>query len=87
MAHSAPAPLKQVVHRALRSNPAERYPSAAELRDELRAYLRGLRQPFGAPEAAAELADIVKRASALERKDAHPVEMGVLPWPRASNIK
>jgi serine/threonine-protein kinase len=87
IAHKAPAPLRQVVHRALRSNPAERYPSAAALRDELRTYLRGLRQPFGAPEAAAELSDILTRASALERKDAHPVEMGVLPWPKASSLK
>ncbi|HYO58688.1 serine/threonine protein kinase [Archangium sp.] len=86
IAHKTPAPLKQVVHRALRSNPAERYQSAAELRDDLRAYLHSLRQPFGAPEAAEELADIVARASALKRKDAHPIELGVLPWPKASSI-
>jgi len=85
--HKAPAPLKQVVHLALWSNPAERYQSAAELRDELRAYLRSLGQPFGAAEAAAELADILKKASALKRKAAHPVEMGVLPWPKASSIR
>ncbi|HEX8434149.1 protein kinase domain-containing protein [Archangium sp.] len=86
IAHETPAPLKQVVHGALRSNPAERYPSAAEMRDALRAYLASLPRPFGAPEAAAELADIVKSASALERMDAHPVEMGVLPWPKASSL-
>ncbi|HZH15374.1 MAG TPA: protein kinase [Archangium sp.] len=87
IADKAPAPLKQVVHRAIRSDPAERYQSAAEMRDELRAYLRSLRQPFGVPEAAAELADILKRASALKRKDAHPVEIGVLPWPKASSVR
>jgi len=87
IAYKAPAPLKQVAHRALRSDPAERYQSAAEMRDELRAYLRSLRQPFGVTEAAAELADIFKKASALKRKDAHPVELGVLPWPKASSIR
>ena len=87
IAQQAPAPLKQVVHRALRSAPAERYQSAAEIRDELRAYLGNLRRPFGAPEAATELADIVKSASTLKRLDAHPVEFGVLPWPKASSIR
>jgi eukaryotic-like serine/threonine-protein kinase len=56
------------------------------MRDELRVYLASLRRPFGAPEAAAELADILKKASALKRMDAHPVEIGVLPWPKASSI-
>ncbi|HEX5748880.1 MAG TPA: serine/threonine-protein kinase [Archangium sp.] len=87
IAYKAPAPLKQVAHRALRSDPAERYQSAAEMRDDLRAYLRSLRQPFGATEAAAELADILKKASALKRKAAHPVEIGVLPWPKALSVQ
>jgi serine/threonine-protein kinase len=86
MAYKAPAALKDVLHRALRSNPDERYPSAADMRDALRAYLRAAQQPFGASEAAAELADILKRASALKRPNAHPVELGVLPWPKASSI-
>ncbi|WP_052517777.1 protein kinase domain-containing protein [Archangium violaceum] len=87
IAHKAPAPLKQIAHRALRSDPAERYQSAAEMRDDLRTYLRSLRQPFGATEAAAELADILKKASALKRKAAHPVEIGVLPWPKALSVQ
>jgi len=87
IAQQASAPLKQVAQRALRSDPAERYQSAAEMRDDLRAYLRSLGRAFGAPEAAAELADILKKASALKRKDAHPVELGVLPWPKASSIR
>ncbi len=87
IAFKAPAPLRQIAHRALRSDPAERYQSAAEMRDDLRAYLRSLSQPFGATEAAAELTDILKKASALKRKDAHPVELGVLPWPKASSIR
>ncbi|WNG50197.1 serine/threonine protein kinase [Archangium minus] len=87
IAQQAPAPLMKVALRALQSDPAERYQSAAELRDDLRAYLRSLGPPFGATEAAAELADILKKASALKRKDAHPVEMGVLPWPKASSIR
>jgi serine/threonine-protein kinase len=87
IAYKAPAPLKQIAHRALLSDPAERYQSAAEMRDDLREYLRSLRQPFGAPEAAAELADILKKASALKRKAAHPVEIGVLPWPKALSVQ
>ncbi|QRK09166.1 serine/threonine protein kinase [Archangium violaceum] len=87
IAQQAPAPLKKIALRALQRDPAERYQSAAELRDDLRAYLRSLGQPFGATEAAAELADILKKASALKRKDAHPIEMGVLPWPKASSIR
>lgn len=84
IAKQAPAPLKEVAQRALRSKPAERYQSAAEMRDELRAYLHSLPRPFGASEAAAELADILKKASALKQIDAHPIEMGVLKWPKAS---
>jgi len=86
IAQQAPAPLKKVALRALQSDPTKRYPSAAEMSDELRAYLATLRRPFSAPEAAAELADILKKASALKRMDAHPVEIGVLPWPKASSI-
>jgi len=82
----APAPLRNVALRALQSDPAKRYQCAADLRDELRAYLVTLQRPFGAPEAAAELTDIIKKASALKRMDAHPVEIGVLPWPKASSI-
>jgi serine/threonine-protein kinase len=86
IARQAPAPLRKVALRALQSDPTNRYQSAAEMRDELRAYLASPRRPFGAPEAAAELADILKKASALKRMDAHPVEIGVLPWPKASSI-
>jgi serine/threonine protein kinase len=86
IAQQAPAPLKKVALRALQSDPTKRFQSAAEMRDELRAYLASLRRPFGAPEAAAELADILKKASALKRMDAHPVEIGGLPWPKASSI-
>ena len=78
--------VSEVVHRALRTNPSGRYPSAAEMRDELRAYLASLRRPFGAAEAAAELSDILTSASALKRVDVHPVEFGVLPWPKVSSI-
>ncbi len=86
IARQAPAPLRKVVLRALQSDPTKRYQTAAEMRDELRAYLASLRRPFGAPEAAAELAVIVKSASALKRVDAHPVEIGFLPWPKASSL-
>ena len=78
--------VSEVVHRALRTNPSGRYPLAAEMRDELRAYLASLRRAFGAAEVVAELSDILTRASALERVDAHPVEFGVLPWPTVLSI-
>jgi serine/threonine-protein kinase len=86
ISQQAPAPLKKVALRALQRDPTGRFQSAAEMRDELRAYLASLQRPFGAPESVAELADILKKASALKRMDAHPVEIGVLPWPKASSI-
>jgi serine/threonine protein kinase len=87
MASSAPAPLQSIIAKALRTNPAERYQSAGELRDDLRSYLDGPRHPFGASEAAAEVKDTLQRASALKRMKAHPVELDVLPWPKASNVE
>jgi serine/threonine-protein kinase len=83
----APARLKAVVHRALCLEPAQRYPSAAELRDDLRAYLRGLARPYGVSEAALEMATLLSRACALKRPQAHPVELGVLPWPKAFGVR
>ncbi|HEX8699656.1 MAG TPA: serine/threonine-protein kinase [Myxococcaceae bacterium] len=50
-----PAPLRAVAQRALRVNPAERYGTAAELRDALRAYLAGARHRYGPEQMVAEV--------------------------------
>lgn len=82
VAEEVPLPLRRIVSKALRPHPDERYPSADKLRDELRAWLRGLPQPYGAAEAEEELAEILKEASDLDKLAAHAgVERGVLPVP------
>jgi serine/threonine-protein kinase len=82
VAEEVPTPLRQIVSKALRPDPDERYQTAGELRDELRAYLCGLPQPYGAKDAEEELAEILKEASDLDKLAAHAgVERGVLPVP------
>ncbi|QRK05220.1 serine/threonine protein kinase [Archangium violaceum] len=82
VAEEVPPPLRQIVSKALRPNPDERYPSADKLRDELRAWLRGLPQPYGAKDAEEELAELLKEASDLDKLAVHAgVERGVLPVP------
>ncbi|HYO58696.1 serine/threonine protein kinase [Archangium sp.] len=50
------ASVKNIVHKALRSDPGERYATAAELRADLRACLRAVRErPYGARAASMEL--------------------------------
>jgi len=78
-----PAALRKIVARALRQNPAERYPSADDMRYDLRDFLHARQgRPYGAKEAEAELSDILKEASDLRKLTAYPdVEEGVLPLP------
>jgi serine/threonine-protein kinase len=76
--------LRRILSRALRPDPDERYPTAGQLRDELRAFLHrpGRQQPFGAKEAKAEAHALVEAASHLEKLQAYPVvERGILPLP------
>jgi eukaryotic-like serine/threonine-protein kinase len=82
-AKELPVPLRKVVARALRPNPAERYQSADDMRYDLRSFLHARQgRPYGAKEAEAELSDILKEASDLRKLAAHPdVERGVLPLP------
>jgi serine/threonine-protein kinase len=82
-AKDLPAALQKIVARALRQNPAERYPSADDMRYDLRDFLHARHgRPYGAKEAEAELSDILKEASDLRKLTAHPdVEKGVLPLP------
>jgi serine/threonine-protein kinase len=82
VAEEVPAQLRRIVSTALRPNPDERYASADKLRDELRAYLRGWPQPYGAKEAEEELVELLKEAHDLDKLAARGgVERGVLPLP------
>ncbi len=71
-------PLRAVVHRTLRREPSERYPSCLELRDALRAFLVVKGHAYGRPEAAREVLVAVKEAELL-RESADVLEAGVLP--------
>jgi serine/threonine protein kinase len=62
VAADIPAFLRAVVQRALSVTPAERYPSAAAMRDELRAWLAAQPRPYGAPELVVELRRLVSTA-------------------------
>lgn len=73
-----PDALKAIVHKALQRKPSERYSSAAELRDALRAALAALSQPFGRKEAAEELARMLSDASVL-RDRVELDEAGIFP--------
>lgn len=72
-----PAPLRSIVRRALQPEPSARY-GAAEMRDELRAYLGSLERPFGDVEMAAELKAIFEAATRVRRLTANPIERTAL---------
>jgi serine/threonine-protein kinase len=63
-----PAPLKALLHKALRRAPGERYASAAELRDALRAELAGWPAPYGRKEAMEEVGQLLAEAAPLSDK-------------------
>ena len=71
-------PLKAVVHRALRREPAERYQSGLEIRDTLREFLVVQGRAYGRPEAAREVLVAVKEAE-LVRESADVLEPDVFP--------
>ncbi|HEX8821311.1 MAG TPA: serine/threonine-protein kinase, partial [Archangium sp.] len=71
-------PLKAVVHRALRREPAERYQSGLEMRDVLREFLVVQGRSYGRPEAAREVLVAVKEAELL-RESADVLEPDVFP--------
>ncbi|WP_434348512.1 serine/threonine-protein kinase [Myxococcus virescens] len=73
-----PDALKAIIHKALQRKPSERYTSAAELRDALRAALAAQSQPFGRKEAAEELARMLSDASVL-RDRVELDEAGIFP--------
>ncbi|WP_257460534.1 serine/threonine protein kinase [Archangium lipolyticum] len=80
MAQGVPGQLKRILHKALRARPEDRYQTGAELRDDLRAYLR-LDGPFGPSEAATELASILRKNPSPDETLAFPSEKGVVPTP------
>jgi serine/threonine-protein kinase len=65
-----PAPLRAVAQRALRVDPAERYASAAQMRDELRAYLASTHPDYGPGQLVAE----VRKLRAKPPGDRNPME-------------
>jgi serine/threonine protein kinase len=58
-----PAPLRQIVLRALRAHPAERHATAAAMRDELRGYLAMLDEPYGPEALLLELRQVLSMAA------------------------
>jgi serine/threonine-protein kinase len=61
-------PVKAIIHKALKRQPAERHASAAEMRDALRAVLATKRQPYGRKEAAEEIERLPSEASGMRDK-------------------
>jgi len=61
------APLRTILGRLLRREPAERFQSAEELRDALRAVLGGLGYAYGPAEAEREVAQVRRDARARRR--------------------
>lgn len=73
-----PGGLRAILRRALRRAPAERYASAGELGQALRAQLHALHPGYGRNEAAEEVARVLARAS--EWRDlGEPLERGLIP--------
>ncbi|MFP2927225.1 serine/threonine-protein kinase [Pyxidicoccus sp. 3LG] len=71
-----PAPLKAILQKALRREPSERYVTAGEMRDALRAAQAG--QPYGRKEATEELAHLLSEATII-RGRAEFAEAGLFP--------
>ncbi|HLL03172.1 MAG TPA: serine/threonine-protein kinase [Myxococcaceae bacterium] len=65
-----PTPLQAVAQRALRVDPAERYATAADMRDELRAYVTSTHPAFEPEQLLAE----VRKLSTPPRGDRNPVD-------------
>ncbi|MFY0528739.1 serine/threonine protein kinase [Archangium gephyra] len=81
VAAQVPEPLKCILHKALHAHPDDRYQTAGEMRDELRAWLNGQGQRFGLSEAEAELGALLREKPAPQETHAFPIEKGVLPTP------
>jgi serine/threonine-protein kinase len=73
-----PEPLKALIHKALRREPAERYATAAGLRDALHALLARMPQPYGRKEASEEISRLISEASA-HRDQVELLQEGIFP--------
>jgi serine/threonine-protein kinase len=71
------APMRSIVRRALSLDPAGRYPTGLELRDDLWAYLGGLGRCYG-PKAAEQEASEVRRKFAAMSGGMLPMDKGTL---------
>lgn len=78
LAAALAAPLKEILHKALRREPAERHATAGEMGDALRVVLARQPQPYGRKQAAEELAHLLSAATIL-RGQAEFAEGGFLP--------
>lgn len=73
-----PEPLKVILYKALRRSPAERYATAAELRDAVRSVLAQMPQHYGRMEANEEIARLISEARA-ERDRLELPQDGIFP--------
>lgn len=75
-----PEPLRAVLIRALAADPGQRHQTAADLRDDLRGYLREVAGPsYGRQQVMAEVQTVVRMATERKKLAAQPMEYGVLP--------
>jgi serine/threonine-protein kinase len=81
VASGVPEPLKCILHKALRSNPDDRYQTGFEMREELAAWLHRQDRFFTHFEAAAELETLLREKPTPQETRAFPIEKGVLPTP------
>jgi serine/threonine-protein kinase len=76
------APLREILCKALQADPSNRYSTAAEMRDDLRYYLRMSEAPgFGRLELEEERKAILNEATERKLLAAQSIERGVLPTP------
>ena len=76
------APLREILRKALQADPSNRYSTAAEMRDDLRYYLRTSEPSgFGRLELEEERKAILNEATERKLLAAQSIERGVLPTP------
>ena len=81
VAGGVPEPLKRILHKALRSNPDDRYQTGLKMQEDLVEWLRRQDRYFTYSEAAAELETLLREKPTPQQTRAFPIERGVLPTP------